>query len=290
MDKKTLLVVFALFALTTQVVAANGVITLYKFNDANGNGIKDRNEKGTTGSFSITGTNGYNKNVVISQNNRLFTLSVPVPYGATYTITENVPAGYVSTTNNPLTALIIRRVSVCPATACGLSVKLNYGTKKSSAATTTTTTTTQNATTTTLSIHTANPSCSRTVSPGKASTTCRSDRNCGWGKECNHGTCCSINSCGRNGRCWKTGESVSSGGTCGGFTKCFLGDWSPDTCMPCTSDDDSTLGPNQVCENGYRCTILSCGYNCGCYKTGDIVLKSDNHYYKCNMEVWDLYL
>ena len=61
--------------------------------------------------------------------------------------------------------------------------------------------------------------------------------------------------------------------------------------MPCTSDNDCTLGTNQVdCENGYCCNVVGCGYNCGCYKQGDIIQKPDGHYYKCDFEVWDLYL
>jgi hypothetical protein len=148
MDKKTLFAVFALFALTAQVTAMSyGIISIYKFNDSNGNGIKDRMEKGMTGSFTIQGTNGFYKNVEISKNNKIFTVLVMVPRDATYTVTENVPASYVSSTRNPQTALI-KRECKCKETACGLAVLLKFGTKRT--VTTTTTTTTSSTTTTTI--------------------------------------------------------------------------------------------------------------------------------------------
>jgi len=154
MNKITVFTVFVLFALAAQVTALSyGAITIYKYNDSNGNGIIDKAEKGTTGSFTVLGP-GVNKTLSINKNNCASVVVIIVPYGVTYTVTENVPAGYVSTTKNPQTALI-KAVSKCNASVCGAVVLLKFGTVKrvaTTTSTTTTTTTTTSTTTTTTTI------------------------------------------------------------------------------------------------------------------------------------------
>ena len=145
-------------------------------------------------------------------------------------------------------------------------------------------------TTTTSTITTVTSDCGRTISAGTAGPSCSIDDDC-FPKECNNGVCCNMNSeCGYAGRCYPQGTSRSAGGTCGGWVRCWLGEWDTGGCMPCSNDDQCTAGTNQMtCVNGYCCTPSHCGYACGCYKTDGIIKQADGHYYKCFLEDWQLY-
>lgn len=126
-----LLAALALLALAGNAAAVTyGAITVYKWNDTDADGVKDRTEKGMAGSFTVNGSNGFLKTVSISPKNLLYTVIVPVPSGAVYTVTENLPADYASTVKNPKTVLI-KKVCKCPYDACGLAPVLKYGAKYS---------------------------------------------------------------------------------------------------------------------------------------------------------------
>ncbi|MFZ2455255.1 MAG: hypothetical protein WAX07_02110, partial [Candidatus Altiarchaeia archaeon] len=137
------------------------------------------------------------------------------------------------------------------------------------------------------------PDCSRSVSTGNSNHgSCPSSCDLDF-YSCNNGVCCNMMmECGYGTKCWGDKKSRKYTGACGANTYqiCWMEEWYADKCMPCTSDSQCNPSGGISCQNGYCCDPAGCGYNCGCYKTGNIVLKSDGHYYRCNMEVWDLYL
>ena len=147
-------------------------------------------------------------------------------------------------------------------------------------------------TTTVATPTTAAPVCTRSVTAGVSGTGESCPSSCSW--YCTYGVCCTgMMQCGSGTKCWDSGKSRQYTGSCGtnkNYQVCYMDTWYADMCMPCTTTADCTLAGGISCENGYCCNPSGCGYNCGCYSTGDIVLKADSHYYRCNMNVWDLYL
>lgn len=151
MDKKVF-IALSLLVLTGMACAdyPNGGISIYKFKDLNGNGVQDNGEGGMIAVFKIVGDNGWATSVSTDSYGKTNPAVIYVPFGAVYTITENVPSGYYVTTQNPQTVWIKEVLpSECHYTACARNVNLKFGNMLKQTTTTTIATTTTKATTTT---------------------------------------------------------------------------------------------------------------------------------------------
>ncbi len=88
-----------------EVVEEKGNLTIIKFIDADGDGVRDANEGPHAGvTFRITGPNGYDQTRQTDANGRIELTNLAL---GTYTVTETVPTGYQVTTANPQSITVV---------------------------------------------------------------------------------------------------------------------------------------------------------------------------------------
>ena len=89
-------------------------LTIIKFNDANKNGIHDKNESGLSGwTFTVEGPNGFSAKTDPTNTEGITILKglVPGSYVVKENISQNVNPGWIGTTSNSQTVVVSRRTS-----------------------------------------------------------------------------------------------------------------------------------------------------------------------------------
>jgi protocatechuate 3,4-dioxygenase beta subunit len=89
-------------------------LTIIKFNDANKNGIYDKNESGLSGwTFTVEGPNGFSAKTDPTNTDGITILKglVPGSYVVKEDISQNIHPGWIGTTSNSQTVVVSRRTS-----------------------------------------------------------------------------------------------------------------------------------------------------------------------------------